>query len=261
MLVLSRHAQQEIVFPQLGITVSVVQVRGQLVKLGIEAPPSIRIVRQELIGRDPVVAPDEQSKQSPAAREDEHRRRNELNLLQLRLEAIQRRIDRGESLDAEKTLRSLLDKVASIDHELNWASPQSLPVIDGRPTRLLVVEDCDNERQLMAYVLATHGFDIQVARDGSEAIEQLRMWDWMPDFVLMDMNMPIANGLETLLRIRHDERLANLKVFAVTGSRRDISLEPVGRGWDGWFQKPLDIPRLVRSLREGDFAESPGLLN
>jgi CheY-like chemotaxis protein len=235
----------------LGITVSVVQVRGQLVKLGINAPASVQIVRQELLGEHPEKPPGK-----PRGDEADHRRRNELNLLHLRLEAIQRRIDRGEKLNAETTLYSLLNKVASIDHEWNGARPQAWPTTKGRPIRLLVVEDCDNERQLMAYVLASHGFDIQVARDGSEAIEQLQMWDWMPDFVLMDMNMPVADGQETLLKIRHDDRLSNLKVFAVTGSRRDIGSEPAGRGWDGWFQKPLNVPNLIESLQNESSPDS-----
>ncbi len=115
--------------------------------------------------------------------------------------------------------------------------------------RLLIVEDSDNERNLMAYLLASHGCDVHVARDGAEALEQLRMLGTMPDFVLMDMEMPFSNGLQALHKIREDERLSQLKVFAVTGSPRVVEDEPAGRGWDGWFAKPLDVSKLVKRLR------------
>ena len=58
MLVLSRRSQQQIVFPNLGITLQILQVRGQIVKVGIEAPPEIAILRQETLAsqsdRNPV---------------------------------------------------------------------------------------------------------------------------------------------------------------------------------------------------------------
>lgn len=49
MLVLSRRANEAIFFPSLGITLRVVRVRGSIVRLGIEAPPEVKVVRGELI--------------------------------------------------------------------------------------------------------------------------------------------------------------------------------------------------------------------
>ncbi len=241
MLVLSRRAQQRVVFPHLGITLSILQVRGRIVKIGIEAPQSVKVLREE-------VADGETSDQG--CDETEHRRRNELNVLQLRLDALQARLDRGESIDTDDLVRCIVSKASAADHQLSPVQAVAPLVGDDTPIRLLVVEDSDNERGLMAYLLALQGFDVHVARDGAEALEQLRMWGAMPDFVLMDMQMPLSDGLETLHRIRHDDRLANLTVFAVTGTSRSHADEPVGRGWDGWFQKPLDVSSLVARIRE-----------
>ena len=252
MLVLSRQTQQQVVFPQLGIKVKILQVRGKIVKLGIDAPGEYQILRNEL-------APD--ASPPSASNEAEHRRRNELNLLQLKLTAIQRRIERGESVDADVTLQHLLQRYSEIDHELDPAV-EGLPAAGAtRPIRLLVVEDCDNERRLMAYVLASHGFDVHVARDGSEALRQMKSGPTLPDCVLMDMQMPLSGGLETLLRIRQDERLADLVVLAVTGSKRSPDDEPAGRGWDGWFPKPLDVPRLISRLSEFEAADRLQIAN
>lgn len=238
MLVLSRRSHQDIVFPNLGITLHVLQVRGQIVKIGIDAPKNIPVIRREAMTSEASV-----SSSQVNDKEFDHRLRNELNLLHLRLETIQRRLDLGEKVDAESTLRALLNSVDAFDRQLSSVSNRST-------MRLLVVEDCDNERKLMAYMLALHGFEVHVARDGSEALEWLRASHFLPDVVLMDVQMPVSNGLDALHQIRDDRRLNGLLVFAVTGSKRAPDEEPVGRGWDGWFSKPLDVQHLIRSIQE-----------
>ncbi len=239
MLVLSRRTHQEIVFSNLGIRVQVLQIRGKIAKIGIHAPRNIRVERPESMGSAEADVPGE-------AGDRDHQLRNEVNLLQLRLEVIQRRLEQGEEVDAESTLRGLLEDVNAFDRQL-----APLPILAGtQPAfRLLVVEDCDNERKLMAYVLASHGFEVHVARDGAEALEWLRQSRILPDVVLMDVQMPFSNGLDALDQIRHSERLSDLPVFAVTGSKRIPEAEPVGHGWDGWFSKPLDVRQLIASLQ------------
>lgn len=252
MLVLSRRAQQKVVFPHLGISLSVLQVRGRIVKLGIDAPEEVKILRQEVLNEAEDGAEGDTAKAASIVKSSEdseldHRRRNELNILRLRLAVLQEKITRGIALDVEATLRALLADVSEIDRDFAVAP---CPVVyEGRPIRLLVVDDSDNERHLMAYLLASQGFDVHVARDGIEAISLLRLWGTRPDYVLMDINMPLADGLATLSQIREDDSLSSLKVFAVTGSRRNLANEPVGRGWDEWFQKPLDIKALISRLQ------------
>ena len=101
----------------------------------------------------------------------------------------------------------------------------------------------------MAYCLARHGFDVYVTPGFAEAKKRLRMWGCSrPDLVLMDMRLPLSRGLETLHQIRDDEGLADLKVFAVAACTRQPELEPVGRGWDGWFQTPVNMDRVIEHL-------------
>jgi carbon storage regulator CsrA len=57
MLVLSRHVREKIVLPELGVTVTVVAVKGSAVRVGIEAPPQVRVLREELRQRDGAMAP------------------------------------------------------------------------------------------------------------------------------------------------------------------------------------------------------------
>ncbi|MCA9109654.1 MAG: response regulator [Planctomycetaceae bacterium] len=241
MLVLSRRKHQEVLFPNLGITVQVLQIRGQIVKIGIEAPNDIPVIRREVLDaehHDSIPTADERLT---------HELRNELNVLQLRVQALQRRLEQGATLDAESTLQTLLHGIDTVDRQMS----QFQHAHDAEPgLRLLVVEDCDNERKLMAYVLASHGFEVHVARDGVEAIEWLNSSSFRPDVVLMDMQMPLSSGIEVLEQIRHSPRLQDLLVFAVTGSKRTSETELVGHGWDAWFSKPLDVQRLVETIQE-----------
>ena len=119
-----------------------------------------------------------------------------------------------------------------------------------RLLRVLVVEDSDNEHGLMTYLLASYGFVVYVARDGVEALEQLRNGCGSPDAVLMDIEMPSGNGIEAMKRFRNDPTLSHLLIYAVTGVRRDPLDEPVGRGWDRWFCKPVNVRQLVGAIRE-----------
>ncbi len=96
-------------------------------------------------------------------------------------------------------------------------------------------------------MLSSRGFIVQVARDGNEAILQMAHGG-LPDIVLMDMQMPLADGAETIRRIRDDRRLANLRVYAVTGVRQPSREDTIEQGWDAWFSKPLDVPRLVSRI-------------
>ncbi|GAA5508306.1 response regulator [Novipirellula caenicola] len=270
MLVLSRRSQQQIVFPNLGVTLRILQVRGQIVKVGIDAPPEISILRQERLTASSDLQGGAIAARSPGD-QAEHRRRNQLNVVQLYLDAIQSRIDRGELFDVQGMIDTLVARLNSENREENRdlaTSRQSdlraaavtendkphprvneSNLTDPR-VRLLVVEDSDNERSLMTYLLASQGFVVHVARDGGEACERLQYWGTLPDVILMDMQMPMLGGLETLHRIRQNERTRDLLVYAITGSRRHIEDEPAGRGWDRWFAKPLDIKELVQAIHE-----------
>jgi carbon storage regulator CsrA len=66
MLVLSRRLHEKVLFPNLGITIQVVSVQSGVVRIGIEAPPAVRVLREELLSRAPSPGPAPQ--RSPAGR-------------------------------------------------------------------------------------------------------------------------------------------------------------------------------------------------
>lgn len=261
MLVLTRQTEQQILFPDLGVRVRVLKVRDRIVKLGVDAPPEIQILRDEIRPFLPPPKPSPASSRVGRESSDqaEHRRRNELNVLQLRLDILQERIYAGEVINAAMLIDTLSERARPIADQRvdpnghlcdddSAGDDHAAGVAWYPPVRLLVVEDSDNERGLLTHVLASQGFIVHVARDGGEAHEQLRQWSTLPDVVLMDMRMPLHDGLEGLRRIREDNRLWDMLVYAVTGMPQVSAQQPIGRGWDRWFTKPVAVADLIQAI-------------
>lgn len=245
MLVLSRGANEEIHFPKLGISVKVVRVDGKRVRLGIDAPRDIEILRGEL-------APHDRREQLvPTSKSSDHRLRNRLNTARLSLELAAKQIESGMHDPALETLSRSLREFDSIEHDLQHDRAE--PIAASQPQsashpRALLVEDNDNERQLLASYLSLSGFEVDTAGDGLGALVQLSRRE-PPSVVLLDMNMPKLDGRSTLHRIRGNEELRKTRVIAVSGLRQeDAGVEIGPKGVDCWFQKPVDPKALVAEI-------------
>jgi carbon storage regulator CsrA len=242
MLVLSRGASEEIHFPKLGISVKVVRVEGKRVRLGIDAPRNIEVLRGELSTRDNHDHP------APLSADAEHRLRNRLNAARLSLELATKQIENGMHDSAMDALSRSLHAFDSLEADLQKCgdAPQE-PAKPGHP-RALLVEDDENERELLAGYLSLSGFEVDTAGDGLGALVQLSRCT-PPSVVLLDMNMPKMDGRSTLHRIRGQESLKKTLVIAVSGMRPEqIGVEIGPQGVDYWFQKPVDPKALVEEI-------------
>ncbi len=271
MLVLSRREDQKVIFPNLGISVEIVNVKGKNVRLGIDAPRSIRILRGELVnhsgGEDSKAAFQHLAKRIESMNlTNRHTVRNHLNTASLAVHCAQKMLDRDDRkqidkhlTDAFDALRKLNEMLAQVpgetvkrkdvldDHSTTNESKEQL-YQQGKRWSALVVEDNDNERELLAGVLRMSGFEVVAVRDGLAAIEHLKNND-QPDVVLMDMNMPRMNGSQAIDKIRNDMHKEALPIFAVSGLTREESKLPNGdRGVTGWFSKPVNPNQLVKRL-------------
>jgi CheY-like chemotaxis protein len=109
---------------------------------------------------------------------------------------------------------------------------------DGRPFRLLVVEDKETNRRLLVKLLESSGFEVQEATNGQEAIE---VWEyWQPHLIWMDMRMPVMDGHEAAQRIKATPKGDATVVIALTATafeedREQILLE----GCDDFVRKPF----------------------
>jgi CheY-like chemotaxis protein len=81
--------------------------------------------------------------------------------------------------------------------------------------QILIVEDQEEARLFLSQILEDHGYGYQVARNGDEAISELRRA--RPDLVLLDIMMPRKSGVHVLHAMKNDPRLTEIPVIVVTG--------------------------------------------
>jgi carbon storage regulator CsrA len=250
MLVLARRPGQKILFPSLGISVEVLRSRGSVMRLGIEAPDDVAVLRDEVLHKIPDPAeqlsnPAEQTDDGPepaTQRQRRHDWRNKLNLVTLKLQLLQRQLELGQANDPEQALSEVFAELS----ELEQSTADS--VVESVPPRVLIVEDQPNERELLATCLRLGGVTVFTAGNGREAFDFLHDHE-LPDLVLLDMRMPDMDGPTFLQNVRDDIRLHDLRVFAVSGSSRDeFASSPLPI--DGWFSKPVRIDSLLQAVRE-----------
>ena len=129
-------------------------------------------------------------------------------------------------------------------HNAARSSATTSPSIDDRKSLILVVEDDPMNRQVLCQMLGIAGYTTIVAQDGESAIQAMRKHQ--PDLVLMDIQMPGMNGLETTRLIRADAELCDTPIIAVTASTmpgdRERCLEA---GIDDYVSKPMDMNQLL----------------
>ena len=113
--------------------------------------------------------------------------------------------------------------------------------------RVLVVEDNDLSQKLTLKHLAILGIDSKLAAHGEEALSLLEQYDF--DAVLMDIHMPIMNGIETTQRIRQQEKLANLPIIALSAGVTQLERNNcMACGMVGFIAKPIDVEQLYTVL-------------
>jgi DNA-binding response OmpR family regulator len=118
----------------------------------------------------------------------------------------------------------------------------------GRRPRVLVVDDNDVIRRLIAVNLELEGFEVHLAEDGLDCLERLETV--RPDAITLDVVMPRLDGFATLARLRGAAATRTLPVVMVTACAQDSDLAR-GRelGVQAYLTKPFDPAELVRTVR------------
>jgi CheY-like chemotaxis protein len=120
-----------------------------------------------------------------------------------------------------------------------------------RNTALLVVDDNEFNRDSARQFLEAEGASVHVARNGSEAIKFLRAADSSIDLVLMDVQMPIMDGLEATQRIRAMRRFEYLPIIGLSAGAYAEDIEKALEcGMNNYITKPVDIEKTVMAIAE-----------
>jgi two-component system KDP operon response regulator KdpE len=111
--------------------------------------------------------------------------------------------------------------------------------------RILVVDDEPQIRRIMRTTLTGAGYEIDDAKTGEEALVKLR--DFRPDLVLLDINMPGMGGLAACRAIRADTSVA-IVMLSVRNAEAD-KVEALDAGADDFVTKPFSTPELLARIR------------
>lgn len=112
-----------------------------------------------------------------------------------------------------------------------------------QPLKVLVADDDEDILQLVRVALQAEKYEILIARDGEEAVT--RALTQHPDLILLDVEMPLKNGLEACQALRADPHASDIPIIMLTsrGTERDIV-----RGFEGgahdYITKPFSISHL-----------------
>jgi len=108
-----------------------------------------------------------------------------------------------------------------------------------KAVRILIVDDEKLNRDVISRALSEKNFEVRTASNGQEAVETFEKWE--PQVILMDIRMPVMDGLEAVKRIRAMPRGKDPKVMAVSANVfEDEKQELLQKGFDDLIQKPFN---------------------
>lgn len=114
---------------------------------------------------------------------------------------------------------------------------------------ILVVEDFEDSRFMLKQLLELSGYRVLEAANGREAVELAE--SECPDLVLMDLSMPVLDGLSATRLIRRIESICHVPVVALTAHCSDEYVEAAREaGCDHFVSKPVDFDMLLDVIRE-----------
>ena len=108
--------------------------------------------------------------------------------------------------------------------------------------RVLIAEDDADLQDIFSYAFTKMHFEVQIARDGQQAMERLN--ENSTDVLVLDINMPRVSGLDVLTYIHRNPTLQDLKIIVVTGSTK-ASYAPQVEYADLVLTKPVSIRDLT----------------
>jgi DNA-binding response OmpR family regulator len=115
--------------------------------------------------------------------------------------------------------------------------------------RVLVVDDDEVIRRLIAVNLQLEGFEVETASDGQDCLDRVAEID--PDVITLDVMMPRLDGWETAVQLRRSPELAHIKVVLITArAQEDDKARGARVGADAYLTKPFDPNEMIRIVRE-----------
>lgn len=113
---------------------------------------------------------------------------------------------------------------------------------------ILIVEDNEPSRDVLARRLERRGYGVVVAVDGQQAVAVAR--SAQPDLILMDLGLPVMDGWEATRRIKANDALKRIPIIAVTSHAMvGDEIEARKAGCDDYLPKPIDEDLLLQKIK------------
>ncbi len=118
-----------------------------------------------------------------------------------------------------------------------------------REAEILIVEDSRTQAEQLKYTLEEYGYDVTIARNGTEALAELRKS--IPTLVISDIVMPVMNGYEMCRAIKNTPELRDIPVMLLTSlSQPEDVLKGLESGADNFIRKPYDETYLLSRVQD-----------
>jgi len=115
--------------------------------------------------------------------------------------------------------------------------------------RILVVEDQEDNRQILRDLLSHSGYEMIEAENGEQALVQAAKY--IPDLILMDIQLPVLDGYEATRRLKADPKLKNIPVVVITSYALSGDEQKArAAGCDAYVAKPYSPRALLAKIRE-----------
>jgi two-component system, NtrC family, response regulator HydG len=111
-----------------------------------------------------------------------------------------------------------------------------------KAVRIMIVDDDQDLAESLADLLFAHGYQVEIARNGREAVEQAQVQDF--DVAFMDVRMPVMNGVDSFFAIKQMKPQA--RIVMMTGFKEPILEKAIHAGAEGPLHKPFGIEQMLK---------------
>ena len=112
--------------------------------------------------------------------------------------------------------------------------------------KILIVEDDEVARELLRIALEHHGYAVTTAEDGVGGYE--RATTLRPDLIITDIQMPVADGVHLVRRVRDTPEIAVTPILVTTGIGFGSAAFTLAQGADAYEPKPIDRASLIKTV-------------
>jgi DNA-binding response OmpR family regulator len=113
--------------------------------------------------------------------------------------------------------------------------------------KMLIVDDEPNILMALEFLFTRSGYDVRLARDGGEALQEVDAW--RPDVMLLDIMMPVKNGYEVCQTVRERPELAAMKIVMLSAKGGEAEINKgLSLGADRYVTKPFSTQELLATI-------------